>query len=116
MTRTIKTVEDCQPPQNPEFNTSNTSIFTTVSTKASGADKPFAAGPNSWTQWKFLRHLWSDSNVFFVGDASMSPYEIALSRRAERTLECRSRISPWLSRAGASIVETSNLWINHVPE
>jgi uncharacterized protein with von Willebrand factor type A (vWA) domain len=70
-----------------------------------------------WTEqiptWDILRTYGSDYRCIFVGDASMSPYEIAYPGGASEHWN-KEAGSVWLTRA----IETwqSNLWINPVPE
>jgi uncharacterized protein with von Willebrand factor type A (vWA) domain len=46
--------------------------------------------------WEVLNTYGPDYKCIFVGDASMSPYEIADARRRQRTLERRGRVrSGW---------------------
>jgi uncharacterized protein with von Willebrand factor type A (vWA) domain len=63
--------------------------------------------------WEVLRTYGSDYRCIFVGDASMSPYEIAYPGGASEHWN-KEAGSVWLTRA----IETwqSNLWINPVPE
>ncbi|MGR3759059.1 vWA domain-containing protein [Roseobacteraceae bacterium NS-SX3] len=63
--------------------------------------------------WEVLRTYGPDYKCIFVGDASMSPYEIAYPGGAnEHWNEEAGQI--WLQRAREQW--TSNLWINPVPE
>lgn len=63
--------------------------------------------------WEVLRTYGSDYRCIFVGDASMSPFEIAYPGGASEHWN-KEAGSVWLTRA----IETwqSNLWINPVPE
>ncbi len=70
-----------------------------------------------WTEqiptWEILNTYGSDYKAIFVGDASMSPYEIAYPGGAnEHWNEEPGQV--WLARARAQW--PANLWINPVPE
>ena len=70
-----------------------------------------------WTEqldtMEVLRTYGSDYKCIFVGDASMSPYEIAYPGGANEHWNAEAG-SVWLSRAREQW--TSNLWINPIPE
>ncbi|WP_323802521.1 vWA domain-containing protein [Sulfitobacter litoralis] len=70
-----------------------------------------------WTEqldtMEVLRTYGSDYKCIFVGDASMSPYEIAYPGGANEHWNAEAG-SIWLSRAREQW--TSNLWINPIPE
>jgi hypothetical protein len=63
--------------------------------------------------WDILNTYGSDYRCIFVGDAAMSPYEIAYPGGANEHWNQEAG-QTWLSRARAQW--TSNLWINPVPE
>ncbi|MEH6672835.1 MULTISPECIES: vWA domain-containing protein [unclassified Sulfitobacter] len=70
-----------------------------------------------WTEqldtMEVLRTYGSDYKCIFVGDASMSPYEIAYPGGANEHWNAEAG-SVWLSRAREQW--NSNLWINPIPE
>lgn len=70
-----------------------------------------------WTEqldtMEVLRTYGSDYKCIFVGDASMSPYEIAYPGGANEHWNAEAG-SVWLTRAREQW--TSNLWINPIPE
>ena len=63
--------------------------------------------------WEILNTYGSDYRCIFVGDAAMSPYEIAYPGGTNEHWNEEAG-QTWLSRARAQW--TSNLWINPVPE
>ncbi len=63
--------------------------------------------------WEILRTYGSDYKCIFVGDASMSPYEIAYPGGANEHWN-KEAGQTWLERAREQW--PSNLWINPVPE
>ncbi|MEL6610128.1 MAG: VWA domain-containing protein [Pseudomonadota bacterium] len=63
--------------------------------------------------WEVLRTYGPDYRCIFVGDASMSPYEIAMKGGANEHWNDEAG-STWLMRARDQW--TSNLWINPVPQ
>lgn len=63
--------------------------------------------------WEVLRTYGSDYKCIFVGDASMSPYEIAYAGGANEHWNEEAG-TVWLNRARDQW--PSNLWINPVPE
>ena len=70
-----------------------------------------------WTErqstWDLLRHFGSDWKCIFVGDAAMSPYEIAYPGGANEHWNAESG-QVWLERARAQWPD--HLWINPTPE
>lgn len=70
-----------------------------------------------WTErmptWDVLRHFGSDWKCIFVGDAAMSPYEIAYPGGANEHWNEESG-ETWLRRACAQWPD--HLWINPTPE
>ncbi len=70
-----------------------------------------------WTEqtptWEVLRTYGPDYKCIFVGDASMSPYEIAMAGGANEHWN-KEPGSVWLTRAVDQW--SSNLWINPLPE
>ncbi|MCB1344773.1 MAG: VWA domain-containing protein, partial [Rhodobacteraceae bacterium] len=63
--------------------------------------------------WEVLRTYGPDYKCIFVGDATMSPYEIAYAGGANEHWNEESGAT-WLARARAHW--TQNLWINPTPE
>ncbi|MBV7409899.1 VWA domain-containing protein [Maritimibacter sp. DP1N21-5] len=63
--------------------------------------------------WDVLRTYGSDYKCIFVGDASMSPYEIAMPGGANEHWNAEAGVT-WLARARDQWPD--NLWINPLPE
>ncbi|MEY8839960.1 VWA domain-containing protein, partial [Cribrihabitans sp. XS_ASV171] len=63
--------------------------------------------------WEVLRTYGPDYKCIFVGDASMSPYEVAYPGGANEHWNAEAG-QTWLMRAREQW--PSNLWINPVPE
>jgi uncharacterized protein with von Willebrand factor type A (vWA) domain len=73
--RTSSSARSCSAPRAPSSRTSSSSTSTTASMRACGRTTA-AARPRKDATWDVLHKFPSDYKVIFVGDATMSPYEI----------------------------------------
>jgi uncharacterized protein with von Willebrand factor type A (vWA) domain len=99
--------KNSSPPRAPSSSTWNTTTSTIACTKASGATT--AAAGRTIPTHEVMNTYGSDYGCIFVGDASMSPYEIACAGRRERALERGAR-------AGLADHFHKVAWLNPMPE
>jgi uncharacterized protein with von Willebrand factor type A (vWA) domain len=88
-TTTSRSARSCSPPAGSSSSTSNTSTSTTASTKACG--RTTGAATRAHVRLDVIHKYGPDYKLIFVGDATMSPYEILQPARLGRAHERRGR-------------------------